>query len=690
MSSLIGRKLGQYEVVELLGKGGMATVYKGYQASLDRYVAIKVLPPHPGMDDQFIERFRLEAKTIGSLQNPNILPLYDYGAEDDVLYLVMAYVAGGSLADYLDGALEPRQIEKWLRGIASGLDFAHRRGIVHRDIKPANILIDSDGHPLLADFGVVKMLASGTNLTGTSLVGTPAYMSPEQGQGLEIDGRSDVYSLGVMVYEMLTGQHPYRADTPMQTILKHITDPVPDIMTLRPDLPAALGDVMARVLAKDPKDRYSTAIAFAEDFSKAIHNNDDSLVAARKSMPLESAPLPTVKLDAPTSAAPTTGTQVASQTIVVRETTNPLVIIGGFGIIALVILVTAVLLITQLNAPGAPALPTPTAQTAAVPTPAVRVFNVGDRYRGLMKYNSLQAVGDTLNMTLTNVRATPADKKYVVWLVNTTSDDTLNLGDLSVFSGGEASFSYTNPDAGDDAANALPVLYNALLITLEDRTAKPAAPSAEVMYSGWVPAAAQEALALILFSAEDGINGQGLVVSALAEARIGRQHAGLAAAADTVPGQRTHAEHTVNIYSGTQEDLTGDGRGQNPGRGKGVYRYLDQMDAVVTTLLNEQEVMPELLTQAENIRVCTQNVRIWLDELMILEREIAAAETVEAARPQAERSTVLARMIMDGDDPNQNAIVEPFEGECGLNQILDIATQLANITVLEGPLDARN
>lgn len=690
MSSLIGRKLGQYEVVELLGKGGMATVYKGYQASLDRYVAIKVLPPHPGMDDQFIERFRLEAKTIGSLQNPNILPLYDYGAEDDVLYLVMAYVSGGSLADYLDGALEPRQIEKWLRGIASGLDFAHRRGIVHRDIKPANILIDSDGHPLLADFGVVKMLASGTNLTGTSLVGTPAYMSPEQGQGLEIDGRSDVYSLGVMVYEMLTGQHPYRADTPMQTILKHITDPVPDIMMLRPDLPPVLGDVMARVLAKDPKDRYSTAIAFAEDFSKAIHNSDDSLIAARKSMPLESGPLPTVKVDASTSAAPTTGTQVASQTIVVRETTNPLVIIGGFGIVALVILVAAALIITQLAPASNNPAPTPTTQTAAVPTVSVRVFDVGERYRGLLKYNSLQAPGDTLNMALTNVRSAPTDKKYVVWLTNTTNGDTLRLGELSVFSGGEASFSYTYPNAASDAANAMPALYDALLITLEDRAADPQTPSEQVMYSGWAPTAAQEALKLILFSAEDGIDGQGLVISALAEARIGRQHAGLAAAADTVPGQRTHAEHTVNIFSGTQEDLTGDGRGQNPGRGKGVYRYLDQMDAAMTALLNEQQVMPELLTQAENIRVCTQNVRIWLDELMTMEREIAAAETVEAVRPQAERSTALASMIMEGDDPNQNAIVEPFEGECGLSQIRDLAAQLANITVLEGPLNARN
>ena len=203
--SLVGRTLGQYEIKDELGQGGMAKVYLGYQASISRYVAIKVLPPHPALDEEFKERFQLEAKTIGGLQNPHILPLYDYGTDDDVIYLVMAYVEGGTLEDLLDsGPMNVRDVERVVRNVASGLDYAHRRGVIHRDIKPANILM-SDGHPLLADFGLVKMMASGGNLTGTAIIGTPSYMAPEQGQGLDVDARTDVYALGVMVYEMLAG-----------------------------------------------------------------------------------------------------------------------------------------------------------------------------------------------------------------------------------------------------------------------------------------------------------------------------------------------------------------------------------------------------------------------------------------------------------------------------------------------------
>jgi eukaryotic-like serine/threonine-protein kinase len=335
VSSLIGRTLGQYEIVELLGQGGMAKVYKGYQKSIDRYVAVKVLPPHPGLDEQFKERFQLEAKTIGGLQNPNILPLYDFGTDNDVVYLVMAYVEGGTLEDIIDsGAMAVTDVERILRSIANGLDYAHRRGIIHRDIKPGNILIN-DGHPLLADFGLVKWMASGTNLTGTAIIGTPSYMAPEQGQGLDVDSRVDIYALGAMVYEMLTGRQPYGGSTAMQIIFKHINDPVPDILEERPDLPPQVAPVLERAMAKEPEFRYATAGEFAEAFSSAIHSSNDSLASVQKTYPVKNRtvtgvnPNATINFNTP---QPTPG----SQTIVVQQT-NPLVLLGGFGLIALVL-----------------------------------------------------------------------------------------------------------------------------------------------------------------------------------------------------------------------------------------------------------------------------------------------------------------------------------------------------------------
>lgn len=665
----------------------MATVYKGYQASLDRFVAIKVLPPHPGMDDQFIERFRLEARTIGSLQNPNILPLYDYGTEGDVLYLVMAYVSGGSLADYLDGKLDTKQIEKWLRGIASGLDFAHRRGIVHRDIKPANILIDSDNHPLLADFGVVKMLVSSSNLTGTSLVGTPAYMSPEQGQGLEIDGRSDVYSLGVMVYEMLTGQHPFSADTPMQTILKHITNPVPDILLANSSLSSSVAAVMKKVLAKDPTDRYSTAIAFAEDFSNAIHGNVDSLVAARQAMPLNREPLLTLRLDANPVSETSFNAPVNTQTIVVRETTNPILILGAIGIIALVIVVVAIALITAPRDSGIDfSLEDLPDDILAMPSEIpVSMFELGEDFRGFLRYNTSQNIGDTVSISLFDLRTAPSDTKYVAWLANSTSGASYKLGDLTVFQTGEANLIYNQPTSETDI---LPAAYNAMIVTEEDASTTPTIPSAVVRYSGSAPEAASVVLASIMQTDPDGIDGGGLLISAHIEAEFGEQHAGLAANATSVIGQRQHAEHTINIFSGTQVDYDRNGDGQNPARKKGVYVYLDAIDERLVSLLLDQTVMPELQFNAENIRICIQNTRNWLNEIIEYEKLILAAESVEAAKDAAMKATTLAGFITSGFDANQNGIVEAFEGECGLSQISDYATQLANISVFEGVPDA--
>src|SRR5690349_9065847 len=234
-----------YQITELLGQGGMATVYKGYREDIDRFVAVKVLPPHPGLDHQFIDRFKLEARTIARLQHPHILQLYDYGVEDDIIYLVMAYVAGGSLATLMDkGPVPLHEIERLLRQVAGALDYAHRQGIVHRDIKPDNVLLDKEGNALLADFGIVKIVSGETDgstnpaLTQTGgLVGTPAYMAPEQGSGKsDITASADLYSLGVVVYEMLTGEQPYTADTPMQVVIKHITDPVPNPRDVIKDL----------------------------------------------------------------------------------------------------------------------------------------------------------------------------------------------------------------------------------------------------------------------------------------------------------------------------------------------------------------------------------------------------------------------------------------------------------------------
>src|SRR5690242_1372356 len=226
---MIGTRLGPYELIEEVGKGGMATVYRAYQPGVDRFVAVKVIHRSIASDASSLERFQREARLVTHLEHPHLLPIYDYNGVNDPPYIVMRYLESGTLKDVLDhGKLPHEEIIYMMRQIASALDYAHRRQVIHRDIKPSNIMIDSEGNAFLTDFGIARMAEMGSGLTQTGFaVGTPGYMSPEQGMGLDtVDGRADIYSLGVMLFQMLTGQMPYNAETPLGTIMKHLNDPI--------------------------------------------------------------------------------------------------------------------------------------------------------------------------------------------------------------------------------------------------------------------------------------------------------------------------------------------------------------------------------------------------------------------------------------------------------------------------------
>lgn len=260
MENLTGKQFGQYRIIEPLGEGGMAAVYKAYQPSVDRYVAIKVLPQQFAKDPNFISRFEQEARILAKLQHPHILPVYDHGQADGYTYIVMPLVAEGSLTDFLvNNKPTLTDIQRIISQIGDALDYAHSQGIVHRDIKPGNILIDTRGNCLLTDFGIAKMLENTVQLTVTGgILGTPAYMSPEQGLGETPDGRSDIYALGVILYEMATGRIPFKAETPLAVMMKHVSDPLPPPRTINPTIPEDLERIILKAMAKEPADRYAT------------------------------------------------------------------------------------------------------------------------------------------------------------------------------------------------------------------------------------------------------------------------------------------------------------------------------------------------------------------------------------------------------------------------------------------------
>ncbi len=256
-----GSSLGRYMVVAQLGRGGMATVFRCLDPNLDRYVAVKVLPSYYTEDPTFVPRFRQEAQTIARLNHPNILQIYDFGEDKGFTYIVSELVLGGNLQDRL--AREPLPIDEvldYMRPLAEALDYAHSQGIIHRDLKPANVLLDNDGRPILADFGLARMLESATRFTqAQQALGTPEYMAPEQAMGADADHRSDLYAFGIMMYQMLLGQTPFRADTPAATLMAHVHRPLPLPTAINPDLDPKLEATLLKALAKDPDDRFQSA-----------------------------------------------------------------------------------------------------------------------------------------------------------------------------------------------------------------------------------------------------------------------------------------------------------------------------------------------------------------------------------------------------------------------------------------------
>jgi len=271
MSDLTGQHLGQYELLARIGKGSTSTIYKAYQSKLDRFVAVKVLSPHVVDEEGFLERFTQEARAVAQLDHPNIVPVYDFDQIDDMTFIVFKYVEGGSLRSLMTAQpIELSVAVDIATQLGLALGYAHKRGVIHRDVKPSNVLIGEGRWAMLTDFGLAKILGSGQHLTKSGVgMGTPDYISPEQAQGLPSDSRSDLYSLGVTLYEMVSGRVPFQADSSMGVVVKHITQPPPSPCEFSPNLPTPVEQVILRALEKDPDKRFQSAEAMIAALMRA-------------------------------------------------------------------------------------------------------------------------------------------------------------------------------------------------------------------------------------------------------------------------------------------------------------------------------------------------------------------------------------------------------------------------------------
>jgi hypothetical protein len=379
MEDLTGKQLGPYQIIAPLGAGGMASVFKAYQPSMEREVAIKVLPRQYSSSEEFVARFKQEARLLARLQHPHILPVFDSGTDDGYSFIVMPAITGGSLKDIMTGAPMPvERAAKIVAQVGDALDYAHANGLVHRDVKPSNVLLDNRGNALLMDFGIARMVEATTRLTQAGgVIGTPAYMSPEQSTGQSVDARSDIYALGIVLFELVTGRVPYHAETPLAVLFKHVNDPLPMPRTLNPALTEALERVILKSLAKRPQDRYQKMSEFVAALQQVVpftgtNPQATPAEAVTQVLPGSAPAAPAATAPRPAPAPSSVGAAQTGQTQ--RGKSALWVGLGAASLVGILACVAITFLGLRRFAPGA--VPALTATSVGIATPQVTATEV--------------------------------------------------------------------------------------------------------------------------------------------------------------------------------------------------------------------------------------------------------------------------------------------------------------------------
>jgi tRNA A-37 threonylcarbamoyl transferase component Bud32 len=730
---LVGQSIGSCEITGLLGQGGMATVYRARQASMGRDVAIKIVPNSTDESKMTLQRFEREVQLIAQLQHPRILPVYNFGQTEGFTYLVMRLVETGTLADRLKkGPLDIDETVHILDQLAGALDYAHEHGIVHRDLKPANVFLDETDNVYLADFGLAKLLERvDTQLTATGYVlGTPAYMSPEQITDSPIDRRVDVYALGLILFEMLTGQQVFSGSTPASVIFKHVSEPPPLPSSLASHLTPQIDAVVVKALAKSPDDRYQTAGELAAIFEAVVYSESQApsasvtftdIIPGPPALESIAQPAPSVKKTTsanrkwliggglavgvvaalatilvlvfagmflarnlfPDAAAaqPTTPAQLAAttsptETAVLRATATaeePVPRPTSTAVAATETLVPPSL--TPTEPPTT--VPTPTPQ--ATPTPAP--VGPAAQRMGRVRFVTTQARLDTVSVELAGIDVPPTGKHYEGWLIS-DAGNAISIGGFAPDGNGSVEFRYTDPEGRNLAA-----IYSRFRASLEPDFGDAPEMSQEVVLEGALDNAViplvREAVSR---SSETPL--QSLIDGLETETALGRDHLGFARNGlvdGNLQGALNHMEHVINILVGTGDerfgDKNGDGQAQNPGDGFGVLGYLDSLQAKAAAAAQTDPTSAELALHAQFLQILLENARQRTEGILQLLERSFAQDTAESALTLANQALALYDELQNGLDINGNEVVEPIQGEGGTLLLAQHTGYLANIEV---------
>jgi serine/threonine protein kinase len=680
MADWAGKTLGKIHIDNLVARGGMAEVYLGTHASFGQ-VAVKVLRGLLERDSDQLARFKRESEVISDLKHPNIVQMLDYTVVDETPCLVMEYISGPTLAAYMKLLRERKQqlpigiIANLLSGLASALDYAHDKGIVHRDIKPANVLLRSPSHnihtqktlpldvqPILTDFGLVRLLDSTMHTTAGSVAGTPAYMSPEQARGEKVDKRTDIYSLGIMLYEMLSGSVPFQADSTFGLLMQHINEQPAPIKGISQDLQALLD----RTLAKDPSHRYESAGALANEFM-AIFNGQTVSPGT-----LHIAQL--ARQAAQASQASKPEPEERRQNRWIRMAIEFAVVIAlGFVVFRFI---------------------PPNELTAVNPNIPV----------GRMRFSDFSNIMDRISVSLTEITPPESGTHLEAWLISNDGTIVQDIGPISFDASGNGQLLFTDP-----VARNLLQDFDRIQITKEQDGVSISGPIGEVVYSSIFPPQTLAYVRQVLVSFDGAPDSLALMQGLYyySGTYIDISINGDKQADPDIPlveayengdeaGVRKRTEEVINLIVGDQSDqyLDYDDDGaieSNDGDGYGSLPngdhpgYIQQTALSVKNAADAADSTPNIREQSENIQVCTRNMDEWTKQLLPLALQLVDMPLGPDMQPIIDEMSGLSRALVNGVDLDKDGIVEAISGECGAGKAYESGWWLADFSIFTGP-----
>ena len=681
MSEWLGKMLGKVRIDSLLARGGIAEVYLGEHVALQREVAVKILRNQYEDDPDLLERFQREARVVAKLRHSNIVQVFDFDSTtDNRPYLVMEYVPGISLSRYLhvlhgkNGRLELPIIGRIITQTAHALQYAHESGVIHRDVKPGNILLTSrtekvmagkplpgDFEPILTDFGLVRFLNSSRQTTTGVIAGTPAYMSPEQARGEPTDERTDIYSLGIVLYELLAGHIPFDGETTMSIILKHVTEPPPPIA----GIPFELQSVLDRALAKKPEDRFPTANDLARAFEASIQGTGDYDTLRMEANPKETTHITTIGYKEKTKPR--------NKWLPVALTSIVVVILSGF-----------------LYFKGIPQSSTPTA-TQPIPTQslAVTVTEVTPTPvplpPGVIHFQDGAAFLDQASLKALSMTAPPEGSHYEVWFFSGREWKSLGILLLNADGSGDLI-------SKDAAGSNLLSLYDQAYVTIELNSDLDANPSNLIAYSSVLPSEGLTHLRNLLVSSSETPNGTALIQGLntdieLISQTIRAMQSAYQKGNETSTSQ--NAEAVLNLMAGAQgedhQDWNGDGQVAEAGDGVGLFPngetlgYIQTISSHADSAVNSLNATQPMIKHGEEVKVCAQNLDEWTSQLQgLLIIIVASPPGTDLSQPVLD-SVTLADQMLNGVDTDNDKSIDAVTGECGMSSLYGYAYSMADM-----------